>query len=84
MGLCVDLLANGTLAAVTLPPESPDCTGYVLVTATEFANSQVIHHLFSIPTQEQLQAAFSLGFVLPMTAYLAAYCVARIVSMFDR
>ncbi|CAG9183002.1 hypothetical protein LMG23992_04880 [Cupriavidus laharis] len=84
MGLCVTLAENGTLQALTTPPDSGQCTGYVLVTATEYLNSQVLHNLFDVPTQGQLQAAFALGFTLPMTAYLVAYCVARIVSMFDK
>lgn len=84
MGLCVTLADNGTLQALSTPPDGGQCTGYVLVTPTEYLNSQVIHNLFSVPTQEQMQAAFALGFALPMTAYLVAYCVARIVSMFDR
>lgn len=45
--------------------------------------SAALEQIFAIPATEVMSQAFLLGFSMPMTAYLVAYIVGVIVSMFD-
>lgn len=50
-----------------------DCTAYPLT----------LERVFDMPLASDFEAAWAVGFILPMTCALVAYCIARVVSMFD-
>lgn len=78
MAVCLVPNANGYFVAQGGDPTL--CPGVVSLSSQEYsaflANT-------GMPGTSELSAMFSAGFVTPMTAYLIAYCVGRIVAMFD-
>lgn len=64
MAVCVQLLADGTLAPTGEAVEA--CTGYVLVSGSEHSFYALVHQAFATPTPEQASGWFvgALGAVM--------------------
>ncbi|MET4567816.1 hypothetical protein [Rhodanobacter soli] len=81
MAQCVVLNADGTLTPTG--QTVGECTGYVLVSGSEYGVYQVVQDAFSAPTSDQALGWFFGAWGLVMVMYLAARCVGAVVSMFD-
>ncbi|WP_454763093.1 hypothetical protein [Cupriavidus campinensis] len=64
------------MATTTDAPEA--CTGYLLVTSTEYVNMTALAQGLQIPAVEQIGAAFAAGFILPALCFIVARCVRSI------
>jgi hypothetical protein len=81
MAQCVVLNADGTL---TPTGETVDqCTGYVLVSGSEYGVYQVVQNAFSAPTPDQATGWFFGCWGSVMVMFIAARCVGAVLSMFN-
>lgn len=82
MAICAYLNASGQLvqnAVVALN----DCTGYVILDKADWTQYGLVQSLITIPNSADFQAAWQAGFITPMAIGLVAWCVSKIVKMFD-
>lgn len=82
MALCVTLSQDGTLAPTGQAVS--ECSGYVMVSGSEYGVYQVVQDVLSTPTPEQVAGWFAGPFVLVLTLHLAARYVGSIATFFDR
>lgn len=75
---CVVASVTGTLELA--PSETPPACSEFLITS---AGEVTMMDLFTIPVASDLQQAFSLGFVLPMTVYLSAWALGQVVRFIN-
>lgn len=80
MAICVTFNSKGEALFPGTAPTA--CPGYVLIDSTEYQAQSLIDAVLGIPDSSYLAAAWSAGFLLPMTVALAAYCVRAVVSPF--
>jgi len=81
MAVCVQLNADGTLT-----PTGEDvttCTGYVLVSGSEFGVYQAIDSAFAAPTPDVASSWFFGAWGAVMVAFIAGRCVGAVLSMFE-
>jgi len=81
MAQCVTLNADGTL--IPTGQTVGECTGYVLVSGSEYGVYQVVQDAFSAPTPEQASGWFFGAWGSVMVMYIAARLVGAVVSMFN-
>ncbi|WP_283149419.1 hypothetical protein [Silvimonas soli] len=78
MPACLQVVASQP-AMVTA--DTPDqCSGYVLVTGTEYQNLQAVASIWQVPDTGDLQTAFMSSFTLVMVAYLSAWAYAQLIN----
>jgi len=82
MAQCVVLNPDGTLTPTAEPVA--ECSGFVLVSGSEFSVYQLVHEAFATPTSEQTATLLSIGFFGPLAVYMVAHLAKRLASMFDR
>lgn len=80
MAQCVILNPDGTLTPTGQPVA--ECTGYVLVSGSEYGVYQTVQDAFARPTPEQAAGWFFGAWGAVMVAYIAARCVGAVLSMF--
>ena len=81
MAQCVTLNSNGTLTPTG--EAVSECTGYVLVSGSEYGVYQVVQTAFAAPTPDIAMGWFFGSFGTVMVGYLAARCVGAVLSMFN-
>jgi len=82
MAICAALDASGVvIQQATIPLNS--CTGFVLLDKADYVQNGLVQGLLTIPAGADFQALWMSGFVTPMAVGLVAYCVGKIVSVFD-
>jgi hypothetical protein len=81
MAQCVTLNADGTLTPTG--QTVAECTGYVLVSGSEYGVYQVVQDAFTVPTADQATGWFFGAWGAVMVMYIAARCVGAVVSMFN-
>lgn len=81
MAQCVVLNVDGTLTPTGQPVS--ECTGYVLVSGSEYGVYQAVNDAFASPTPEQAQGWFLGAWGAVMVCYIAARCVGAVISMFN-
>lgn len=69
MAQCV-VFQGASLVATVDAPEA--CPGYLLLQTTEYTNAMSLAQGLQVPAQDQLSAAFALGFILPATCFVVA------------
>jgi hypothetical protein len=80
MAICVALQSDGTLIPTGQVVDA--CTGYVLVSGSEYSFYALVHQAFAISTPEQAAGWFVGTFGLVIACYVAARMVGSVVSMF--
>lgn len=81
MALCIALTESGTVVATGEPVTA--CTGYVLVSGSEFSTQTVVERLFQWPDAD-IAAGWLLGsFGFVFGTYLLARLAGSVLSMFD-
>ena len=81
MAECVVLNVDGTLTPTG--QTVGECTGYVLVSGSEYGVYSVVQQAFAIPDPSQAMEWFVGPFGLVMVFYVAARCVGAVLSMFN-
>lgn len=81
MATCVTLNADGTLTPTGQTVDQ--CTGYVLVSGSEYGVYQVLQTAFAAPTPDQAAGWFFGSWGVVIIMYLAARCVGAVLSMFN-
>lgn len=81
MAECVTLNADGTLSPTGQTVDQ--CTGYVLVTGSEYGVYQVVQTSLAVPTPDEASGWFIGAWGLVMVFYIAARCVGAVLSMFN-
>jgi hypothetical protein len=81
MAECVVLNVDGTLTPTGQPVG--ECTGFVMVSGSEYGVYQLTQAWLEQPTLEQVQLVFSVGFFGPLAIYMVAHLGSRIARMFD-
>lgn len=64
-----------------------DANGYPLCVGGDWSQSglyQLLESVLSTPTDVQIQAAFTAGFVLPVIAYLTAWAYQSVIGFVSR
>ena len=79
MAICVDLRPNGRLLPTGELPS--DCSGYVLLDATEYAGVVAAGDLWTVPGTAEILAAFSSGGTLILTLYLVSRGYRAVLNM---
>ena len=82
MATCVQLNADGTLTPTGEPVES--CTGYVLVSGSEYSLYQAVNTAFAYPTSDVAESWFFGAWGAVMVMFIAGRCVGAVLSMFKR
>lgn len=80
MAQCVTLNSDGTLS-----PTGEDvsaCSGYVLLSGSEYAMVGAIHEALGVPDATQAMGWFMGPFSLVVFLYVAARCAGSVVNMF--
>lgn len=80
MALCVTLNSDGTLTPTGQPVS--ECTGYVMVSGSEYGVYQSIDTAFAAPTPEVASGWFFGCWGAVMVSFIAARCVGSVLSMF--
>lgn len=73
------IIENDYLKITTDPIES--CSGFVILDKTEFLSYQAYQGFFSMPSNEELEAAFNISFVSVVSVYLFCYGIMKIIQM---
>lgn len=81
MALCVALNSDGTLSQTGQPVS--ECTGYVMVSSSEYGVYQAVQDAFAVPTPEQASAWFAASWGCVVVMFIVARLVGSVVSMFD-
>lgn len=81
MAQCVILNANGTLTPTGQPVDQ--CTGYVLVSGSEYGVYQVVQQALAVPSSSQATGWFIGAWGAVMVFYIGARCVGSVLSMFN-
>ncbi|MDF4004076.1 hypothetical protein P3W33_11800 [Luteibacter sp. PPL552] len=81
MAICVTLNNDGTLA--TTGQAVSECSGYVLVSGSEYGVYQVVQDALSMPTPDQAAEWFSGPFVLVVTLFVISRCIGHVANFFD-
>jgi len=83
VALCVTLASDGTLVPTGEPMDA--CSGYALVSGSEFSLVQAINTAFlTVPDPATLSGWASGPFILVVGLYIAARYAGTIVNMFGR
>ncbi len=80
MALCVTLQPDGTLVATGEAVEA--CSGYVLVSGSEYEFNAVINKAFDVPTPEIATAWFVGALGAVMFWYIVSRIAGSVVAMF--
>lgn len=81
MAQCVTLNADGTLTPTG--QTVGECTGYVLVSGSEYGVYQVVQDAFAVPTSEQATGWFFGAWGTVMVVFIASRCVGAVLAMFN-
>lgn len=81
MAICVTLNSDGTLS--TTGETVDQCTGYVLVSGSEYGVYQVVQQALAVPTASETVGWFVGAWGAVMVSYIAARCVGALLSMFN-
>ncbi len=57
------------------------CTGFIILDKTEYMSYQTYHDFLLMPSQEELQAVFDMGFQSVVLIYISCYSIMKIVQM---
>ena len=80
MALCVVLQSDGTLAPTG--QAVGDCTGYVLVSGSEYSVYALVNQAFATPTPEQAMGWFAGSCGAVILWFVAARMAGTVASMF--
>lgn len=80
MAVCVQLQADGTL--VPTGESVAECTGYVLVSGSEYGVYQTVDQALGFPTSDVALSWFFGAWGAVMVAFIAGRCVGAVLSMF--
>lgn len=81
MPLCVVLDPSGAL--VSQGQFTGDCTGYVLMTAADYAGAMTVGQLFAFPNPAMFAAAFMAAFGAVLGCAVVAHLVGSVAGFFD-
>lgn len=82
MALCVAMNSDGTLSPTGEYVSA--CTGYVLLSGSEYSLVNAVNSAFGVPSLEETTGWFVGPFVLVVGLYLAARSAGVIVGVFRR
>jgi hypothetical protein len=80
MAICVVVNSDGTLAPTGQAVS--ECTGYVMVSGSEYGVYQALQQALAAPTPEQASGWFFGAWGAVMVMYIAARFVGTVLSMF--
>lgn len=80
MAACVQLQPDGTL--VPTGEAVTECTGYVLVSGSEYGIYQSLDQALAYPTSDVAASWFFGAWGAVMVAFIAGRCVGAVLSMF--
>lgn len=80
MALCVAVNADGTLSQTGQPVDQ--CTGYVMVSGSEYGVYQVLQDALAAPTPEQALGWFFGVWGVVVVSYITARFTGTVISMF--
>jgi hypothetical protein len=88
MPICVKPILDKTskLSGEYLSPVTTSidtCTDYILLTASEYTSLPTLTDIFAIPIAEDLQQMFTVGFSIPVVAYLTAWGYGVVINWFN-
>lgn len=82
MAHCVTINSDGTLMSTGQPVS--ECTGYVMVSGSEYGVYQAVQDAFGVPTPEQASAWFVGAWGAVVVTFILSRWVGSVVSMFDK
>lgn len=82
MADCVTLTSQGTLQPTGQPMAS--CTGYVLLSRSDYSPLILIDRLFTTPTDQELTTAFCSPLIIILVSFVAARLAGTVAGMFNR
>lgn len=82
MALCVQLNTDGTITPTGQPIS--ECTGYVMVSGSEYGVYQLMQDVLATPTHEEMAAFSSLGFFGVLALYMVGRMWGSVANFFDR
>lgn len=82
MALCVTLNSDGTLSQTGQPVE--ECTGYVMVSGSEYGVYQAVQDAFGVPTPDDALSWFSATCGCVVVMFIVSRWVGSVVSMFNK
>lgn len=80
MALCVTLNSDGTLTATGQAVS--ECTGYVMVSSSEYGVYQAVQDAFAVPTPDQASAWFVAAWGAVVVMFIVSRWVGSVVAMF--
>lgn len=81
MALCVALNSDGTLTPTGQPVA--ECTGYVMVSGSEYGVYQAVQDAFAVPTAAQASTWFVASWGCVVVMFIVGRCVGSVVSVFN-
>lgn len=82
MALCVALNSDGTLSQTGQPVS--ECTGYVMVSGSEYGVYQSVQSAFATPTAEQASAYFVASWGCVVVMYIVSRLAGSVASFFGK
>lgn len=80
MAICITLNADGTFTPTGEAVES--CSGYVIVSGSEYGLYQAVNDAFAQPTSQVAESWFFGAWGAVMVMFIAGRCVGAVLSMF--
>ena len=80
MASCVSFDSSGVLYQTG--ESVADCTGYLLLDASEYSDFPTLQSIFQIPLAEDLAQLWAVGFSLPVIIYLSAWGLGVVINWF--
>ena len=81
MALCVTINADGTLSATG--ESVSECTGYVMVSSSEYAVYSTLQAALAMPTTDDALSWFGGTFSLVLVFFVVARIGVKVAAMFD-
>lgn len=81
MALCLQQVGDALQAVGEF---NDQCTGYVLMTANEYATTPTLAALFAVPEPEVIAASFMAAMLLPLSLWLVSWGFGTVVGFIDR
>jgi len=74
---------KGLLKFDDVPIDDPSCE-FMVLSAAEIQDYPTLANIFQMPIQSDMQAAFMLGFALPLIVYLTSWGYQSVINFIQR
>lgn len=83
MAVCVQFDQTGALVSVPGNLSMNQCTTFIALEPAEYRQIVTANSLYALPASQDFATVWAAGFVLPLSIYMVAWGVAKLVNFFN-